>query len=183
MESLVSRNQEKIVQAAMGALARNPRASLEEIADAAGLARATLFRHFKTRRRLLRELTFEAYRRCAAVMVPMLEVELPPLEKLHRMVAGLVPLGAAFHFLNYEPYHSADAELEELNTRYRARWRSLMTELRRDGALSPEVPDIWAAAVLDMLVFGAWETIQRGDLAPNPAAGLVVRTFLRGVTP
>lgn len=167
----------------MVVLARNPLASLEQIADAAGLARATLFRHFKTRRLLLRELTFEAYRRCAAVMTPVLDGPLPPLEKLRQAVAGLVPLGAAFHFLSYEPYRTADPELESLNVRYVERWRSLMSELRQEGVLAPDIPEVWAADVLDGLVFGAWESIYRGDLAPNTAAPLVVRTFLQGVTP
>lgn len=177
------RSQEKILQAAMVVLARNPLATLEQIADAAGLARVTLFRHFKTRQGLLRELTLAAYARCTAVMTPILEGPLPPLEKLRQAVAGLVPLGAAFHFLSYEPYHSADPEVETLSTRYADRWRVLMADLKREGALAPEMSESWAADVLDMLVFGAWEGIHRGDLAPNSAADLVVRTFLRGVTP
>lgn len=179
----MSRSQEKILQAAMVVLARNPLATLEQIADAAGLARTTLFRHFKTRQGLLRELTLEAYGRCTAVMTPILEESLPPLEKLRRTVAGLVPLGAAFHFLSYEPYRSADPEVEALIARYAERWRVLMVDLKQDRVLAPDVPEVWAADVLDMLVFGAWEGIHRGDLAPNTAADLVVRTFLRGVTP
>src|SRR5688500_18269218 len=50
------RNLERIIAAATTLLAVNPGASMAEIAEASGLVRATLYRHFPTREDLMREM-------------------------------------------------------------------------------------------------------------------------------
>ena len=177
----MARNSDRLLAAAMTTLAQTPQASLEQIAEAAGVARTTLFRHFRTRQELLRALAEEAVRQCTEAAAPSLGSALPPDEKLRRAVKALIPLGAALRFLSYQPCRSADPELERINAGYLEPWKSIVPELKHAGFLAPAIPLPWAVALLDMLIFGAWEAIHHGDLAPNCAAELVVRTFFRGV--
>lgn len=51
------RNRERILHAARNLLVERPEASMEEIADAAGVARRTLYGHFQTREALILSLT------------------------------------------------------------------------------------------------------------------------------
>jgi AcrR family transcriptional regulator len=57
------RTREKVINLAMQVLAKNPKASLNEIAEAAEVGRATLFRYFKSRKQLIHELVVEADRK------------------------------------------------------------------------------------------------------------------------
>lgn len=178
----MSRSRDKLIQTAMRVLAQNPQATLEQIAEAADMTRTTLFRHFRTRQKLICALSLESYRRCCTeAMDPILATSVPPEEKLRQIVNALIPLGAAFHFLSYEPYHSSDPDIERMCNSYLERWRVLVTALNAEGLIASDIPVVWVTTLLDMLVFGAWESIHRGDLAPNTAGELVVRTFFRGV--
>jgi AcrR family transcriptional regulator len=47
------RNEAAIAEAAMRVLAQQPQASMAEIAEASGLGRATLYRHFRNRSELV----------------------------------------------------------------------------------------------------------------------------------
>ena len=59
--------------------------------------------------------------------------------------------------------------------------RELVDRLRAEGELAEEVPRAWSVAVLDSLVWTAWQAVAGGGVAAGDAAGLAVRTFLRGV--
>ena len=50
------RNREAVIDAAIEVLAQRPDASTEEIADASGVARTTVYRHFPTRDDLFRAM-------------------------------------------------------------------------------------------------------------------------------
>ena len=173
---------QRIIEAAFDVLARNPLATLEQVAEAAGIGRATLFRYFSSKKALMRELALEANRRCMAVLIPLNRAEGPPAERLAQAVEAFIPLGAAFHFLTYEPWHSGDEVLEEDYKRYLAQWALLLEQVREAGLIDRELPLAWVVNALDALLFGAWESISQGEIAPRQAAALTLRTFLRGVS-
>ncbi|MFB4315581.1 TetR/AcrR family transcriptional regulator [Actinomadura sp. 21ATH] len=67
MRADARRNRERIVEAALRTFAeRGPAASMEEIAQAAGVGVGTLYRHFPDRRALLEEIASEALERLIA---------------------------------------------------------------------------------------------------------------------
>lgn len=193
---------QKIVEAALVVFAKNPLATLDQVAEAAGMGRATLFRHFPGKKALMRELSLESNRRCMAALTPFVHdvdkaseacgtrgthEDAPPpsapLERFAKAVEALIPLGAAFHFLTWEPWHTDDAELESNNNNYLALWGTLLEQLRTTGAIASDLPLSWVVNTLDVLLYGAWEGIYNGDIAPKQAAALTLRTFLRGVGP
>ncbi|MBU0960529.1 MAG: TetR/AcrR family transcriptional regulator, partial [Proteobacteria bacterium] len=60
----------------MHVLAKNPKASLNEIAEAAEVGRATLFRYFKSRKQLIHELVVEADKKLENATKPIVEKNL-----------------------------------------------------------------------------------------------------------
>ncbi|MEW2358758.1 helix-turn-helix domain-containing protein [Spirillospora sp. NPDC029432] len=67
MRADARRNRERIVEAALRTFAeRGPAASMEEIAQVAGVGVGTLYRHFPDRRALLEEIASEALERLIA---------------------------------------------------------------------------------------------------------------------
>ena len=174
---------ERIIAAALQTLAKNPLATLDQVAEAAGLGRATLFRHFPNKKMLMRTLSFEAHRCCMDALAPLTSGEGSPHAKLARAIEALVPMGAAFHFLTYEPWHTGDDDLERDHQRYLEHWSALLAEVRASGGVAPDLPEYWVTNALDALLYAAWEGIHAGEIAPRQAAKLVLRSFLHGVEP
>jgi AcrR family transcriptional regulator len=156
---------------------------LNEIAEAAEVGRATLFRYFKSRNQLLHELVVEADDKLENATRPIIEKKLGARETLEEFIRVLVPLGASFHFLNSEQISSEDTGITELYKNQLRRLKNLSERLKADRVVAQEVPLAWIAAVLDNLIYTAWITVSEGDIAPNDAPGLVLQSFLYGLAP
>src|SRR5215212_717021 len=96
--SLRARVSAAIVEAAAGVIAaRGPEASMADVADAAGVARATLYRYFPTRESLLEALTAEAAERAGDALDAARLDQVPIDEGVARTVRAL--LGVGDHFV------------------------------------------------------------------------------------
>lgn len=105
------RNLEAIVEAAVPLLSERPRASMQQIAAAAGLHRATVHRHFPSRDDLLDELR----RRTITASVAELEavVAAPsadPGETLERATAALLTVGDRYRLYRFTTWRNAESE-------------------------------------------------------------------------
>jgi AcrR family transcriptional regulator len=177
------RTKEKLLNLSLSILAKNPKASLNDIAEAADVGRATLFRHFNSRKQLIRELIDEAERRIEKTTQPILEQNLPAAETLEKIIRVLVPIGASFHFLSAEAIHVEGDGVDTIYNKQLVLMTDLSTRLKTEGVIAPDIPRAWVAAVLDNLIYTAWVTISDGDIAPNQAPELVLTSFLRGLSP
>jgi TetR/AcrR family transcriptional repressor of mexCD-oprJ operon len=85
--------------AAQVLVARGPGASMSDVAAAAGVARATVYRYFPNRDALLEELASLALRDARERLAWARLEELPPEEALTRVVRALVEVGDPFVLL------------------------------------------------------------------------------------
>ncbi len=177
------RTREKVVNLAMIVLAKNPKASLDEIAEAAEVGRATLFRYFKSRKQLIHELVVEADRKLESATKPIIERNLNARDTLEEFIKVLVPLGASFHFLNFEQINAEGSGIEDLYRNQFLRLKELSTRLQAEKVIDATIPLAWVAAVLDSLIYTAWVTVLEGNIAPNDAPRLVLYSFLNGLSP
>ena len=177
------RTKEKMLNLATYILAKNPKASINEIAEAAEVGRATLFRYFKSRKQLLHELVIEADKKLENATKPILEKKMDARTTLEEFIRVLVPLGASFHFLNSEQINTEDSGIAELYKNQLFRLKKLAEQLKNEEVVAADIPLAWIAAVLDNLIYTAWITVSGGDIAPNDAPALVLRSFLTGLAP
>src|SRR5918912_210511 len=84
------RNRTAILEAAARALRSADDLQLREVADAAGVSRSTLHRHFSSRAALEEELRAAAVAELRRTIAEALTGERPPLAVLRRLVLGLV---------------------------------------------------------------------------------------------
>ncbi len=173
---------ERIITQAIACIAQNANSSMDEIAKAAGIGRATLFRHFKSRAELLLAIKLSAGEQLEAVVSPVFHSDLPAREKLVRMVTRLVPLGASLNVSAYfiHPVKEADPRVMASYLRCMEQTRQLCLDLKAEGDLHPEVPLTWLVASMDSLIFAAGEKVEIGDIASKQAPWLVLNTFLAG---
>ncbi len=89
-------NRREIISAAASVLAAEQGASMAEVAAAAGIARATLYRYFPTRETLLRTLEAAANEQAGRRLAEANLDEVPVEEALARATRALVAVGSDF---------------------------------------------------------------------------------------
>ncbi|MCG8618148.1 MAG: TetR/AcrR family transcriptional regulator [Desulfobacterales bacterium] len=174
--------QERIIAQAIACIAQNSGASMDEIAKAAGVGRATLFRHFKSRAELMLTIKLNAGLKLQAAAGPVFEADLPAREKLVKIITRLIPLGASLNVSAYfvHPVRDEDPRVLAPYLECMERTRQLCLDLKAEGDVQPDVPVSWLVTSIDSLIFAAWEKVESGDIAPKQAPWLVLSTFLTG---
>ncbi len=170
-----------ILDAAIDTLARDPGASLSEIASRAGAGRASLHRHFPSRADLIAAASAQCMDEIDAATSAALADAQTAQQRLSRMLEAVVPLGDRYHFLVSEAVDD-----ESVRKRYAEEldWLGhLVDELKADGVIAADVPRSWAVANIDAQVWLAWSEVAAGSLAPAHAADLALRTLLKGLGP
>lgn len=171
-----------IIDAAIATLAGSPDATMSTIADAAGVSRATLHRHFPGRQRLIDAIGLEAIRETDAAVSAIDYAKMSSTDYLLAVFEAVVPLGDRYHFLAVT---APGAASEEVRTAYARQIRGVEEMVRwmaRDGVLAPSAPVDWAVLVIDSLIYTAWTAVREGSVAPRHAAALACRTFLSGLS-
>lgn len=174
------RNRRILLDAATGALARNPGASMAEVAREAKLTRATLYRHFGSREQLIGAMQEEALVRAREIIAGCRLEEGTALEALRRVVDAVVAQGARFGFLLTE-----GAEQDPDFTRERARVFAPLRDVVRRGQASGQIrADLsveWIVAAVVSLLTAGVRTARSLPPGAGPVDELVYRTLVEGV--
>lgn len=174
------RNRSALLDAAAEVLAETPHASLAEVATRAGLGRATLYRHFDSRRALQLAIREEALARATAALDEAGLSGCDTREAIRRAAGVLVPLGMRFRILLTD---GSDADADFLAARNEA-LAPLWSVLAR-GVEAGELPRTanvpWLGMVLAALLMSAVRAAGAGVIDPGEAGELVAQTFIDGV--
>jgi AcrR family transcriptional regulator len=172
------RNRRTMLDAAAGVLARNPDASLLEVAHLAGLTRATLYRHFGSREGLLAALLDDALE-CAREAVTAARVdEGTALESLRRVIATILSFGNRFR-----PLLTDGAEQDPVFLRQRMEAFSPVVSViergQRSGVFRTDVSRQWAVTALIALLAAA---VREAEALPDvDLSQAVFLTITRGL--
>ena len=172
-------NEAAIMAAAVALLNADPRATMSEVAVRAGVGRATLHRHFRTRADLVRAIGAKCIDEMDQAVRGVDALQAPPGERLRAMFDAVIPLGEGYNFLRFE---TVDDEVVRTGYRAQLRWTAaLVEELKAAGHIAPDVPSRWAVGQIDELVWAAWKAVSDGYLDAPGAARLACRTLLDGL--
>lgn len=174
------RNRAALLDAAADVLAASPEASLTEVANRAGLARATLYRHFENRDALLGAIQTEALERAAAALDGAGLPDCDTREGLRRAAAALVPLGMRFRILLTEG-SDADPGFIAARTRTLAPLVALLERGQKAGEISPAASTPWLGLALAGLLMTTVRAAAMGLVDADDAGELVATTFLDGL--
>lgn len=153
---------------------------MDEIAEATGLGRATLYRHFRTRGDLVTAIQRSALDAAGeAIAVCGLEKHSAPVA-LKCAVEALAGVGDRYRVLGREL--SLDPRLLEQQESVA---RPLLETIRRGqkkGELRRDLPAPWVLASMGNLLVLALREIGAGRLSADAAAEIVAATLLEGIT-
>ena len=162
-------------------LVARPGASLAEVAQAAGISRTTLHKHYATRDELVRAVALRAVEIWEQAVDAVAEE--PGTEAgLRRLLAAMIESGPQLAFLWRNPSLDPD---EEINRRYGEVQRGCLAVVhraQREGLLAAAVPDWWLLQTIFALTYTAAESVHSGHLAPRDAPDLAVKTLLHGLS-
>ncbi|MEM7480793.1 MAG: TetR/AcrR family transcriptional regulator [Acidobacteriota bacterium] len=172
---------EAILDTAALVLTESPSASMAALAQAAGVGRATLYRHFPSREELVKELSLEAIRLTDEATAPVFERYQNAATALREMIEALVPFGDRYHFLANETQAGADPQVASETNRQLSELAAFVDQAKTEGFFADDLPTEWIVAVIDSSIWAAWHSIHRGVMAPGDAARLVYRTLVDGL--
>ncbi|MFC6694989.1 TetR/AcrR family transcriptional regulator [Nocardioides daphniae] len=146
------RNREAILKAAAEAMLDNPQASIAEVAERAGLTRATVYRHYADRDALLQAMA----RTTAMHLVPTILDEMRPLpwrEAMEVLAARAISLSAAYRdvILSIAPHLEQAARVAVHDEPILAD----ITARRLSGEFDPPCSDAWIALCVRTLCLAA----------------------------
>lgn len=180
-------NDEALIERIAAALALRPRSSLQELAKAAGISRATLYRFVPTREQLLSVLTGYA----VSLMKRTLD---------EANLENGKPYGCLSHvtqaFLQHRDVYSFffTHSVEEALARgalyfampewrfFDERMESFFLRCQKEGFLRIDMPASWMNELYGSAVYGATRAVSLGRVAPVSAHDLVLNSFFNGVS-
>lgn len=132
-----------ILEAAQRVLAEDPGAPMEQIAEAAGLARTTVHRRFANRQALIEALAASAKQQLTDAIDDAHLDTAPPLVALHREHAADK---GAWRFTLGNPLAQNDAAMD-VWTEINARSLAFLARAQREGLLDPAADLEWTRRV------------------------------------
>ncbi|MCX5336011.1 MULTISPECIES: TetR/AcrR family transcriptional regulator [unclassified Streptomyces] len=175
-----------ILEAAERVLAEDPGASMEQIAEAAGLARTTVHRRFANRQVLIEALAASAKRQLTDAIEDAHLDTAPPLVALHRAIANTLRIKSAWRFTLGNPLAETGLATD-IWTELNARSLEFLRRAQREGLLDPAADLEWTRRVYYALIGevlhgpGADQDPDAQD--PDALATRIVDTLLHGAGP
>ena len=173
---------DSVAEAAARLLALRPAASMADVAVAAGISRATLFRRFPSRAALVAELSWRAVQAYAAAVDDARTEEGTAVEALRRLLTALARLAPGYGLLALQPLDDdVEADLLALASASDERIRSLVHRGQETGELRVDVPADWVLSSVTWLVVAAADGVRLGRLAARDVERLLCATVLDGL--
>ncbi len=180
MSSIRPSSRGAIIQAAFQLYNENPVASLADIAERAGVGRATLHRHFKSRDDLMITLAKTAINELDAAVEKAVANAQSYTQALRLTMEAVMPLADRQWFL----YREAIEDHPEIHVEFHRQAKELaeaIDQAKQEGSFDANVPTAWIVKAFDNLIFAAWELVRGGEATPKQAAALAWRSLTTGL--
>jgi AcrR family transcriptional regulator len=176
-----ARTRQAIIDAAVEVLARNPAASLGDVASTAGVGRTTLHRYFAERADLMTALREEAELRLCRAHDRARVGDDTGATALRRLCQEYFDLGDILSLMFTEQL-SADNRSPE-TSRCDGEFEATVRRGYEDGSVDPELPSSWVISVMWSQLYAGWAYMAEHGVTRHEALRLVLRSVAGAVAP
>jgi len=177
------RNAASILAAAQTCLARDPDATLTEIAQEAGVGRVTLHGHFATRAILVDEVFREVHVEAEEILAGT-DTTGPAVPALARLLTASWQVVHRFRSVMTAAERELPAEtVREHHDKHLARTRAVVRRGRREGVFRTDLPEVWLVSVAYTVMHAAAADCAAGRMDAATGERAVVATVLAAFTP
>lgn len=172
---------EKLLDAGLRVINANPRASLADVAEAAGVKRITLHRNIGIREELLQELTYRSLAQVEQACTAAIKGRKKPISQLKAVVAALVPLADASFFLLSKPDVWLDRDVKQQLAQFEASLTQLIEQARAEGDILEDLPASWVLLSLSSVLRTAATSLNQQTLSLEEVQELTLQTLFGGI--
>lgn len=178
---LMAVDRDQVLRSAATLLTRRSTATMDEVARAAGISRATLHRQFAGREALVRALEALGIAECEAALDAARPDEGPATDAVRRVIAEIEPHAPLLAFLYSENQLFEGEEQNEGWARIDERVAALFVRGQADGEFRIDLTPAWLTeALYGLLASAAW-AVAEGRVAPKDFTHMIVELLLGGV--
>ncbi|MGC2998845.1 TetR/AcrR family transcriptional regulator [Streptomyces sp. G35A] len=173
-------DRDHVLRSAAALLTRKSTATMDEVARAAGISRATLHRQFAGRDTLVRALEALGIAECEAALEAARPDEGPAVDAVRRLVAEFEPHAPLLAFLYTENQLFEGGTLNEGWTRLDERVAALFRRGQESGEFRIDLTPAWLTeALYGLLASAAW-AVAEGRVAPKDFTHMITELLLGG---
>ena len=178
------RNRRTVLDAAVALLAQRPQATMQEVADASGLGRTTVYRHFPRRQDLIDALFEEVLREAAETVRDALSSATSARVLLCDLGPRIIAIGDRYRFLDAHPDLRERALAPESNA-YGAEnpLESYLQAAQDRGEIRGDIPVQWMLTTLRGLGVVAMVEVTAGRMSVEDAGQHVGETCASAFAP
>jgi AcrR family transcriptional regulator len=170
------RNVRRILEATTELIATDPGASMERVAAAAGVSRATLYHHFSSRDALMDRLTDQSIGEVTAALKAAHPEEGTPAEAMERVLLAAWQVIGRYRGLVIVNQRLERAELRARLAPALAPVRAVIGRGQGDGTFDPDLPAEWLLGTVIDLIHAASRQVTAGAMDPAAAERALLRT-------
>jgi len=173
----------RLLDAAVEELSRDRDASMDAVAQRAGVARATLYAHFPNREALIDAVTERAIANAAEVIASASPDEGDPREALTRVLATAWRTLGPYHALVEINARLAPDRLRALHAPVLGQLRPLLKRGQADGDFNRDLPLDWMLTVILELIHAASRDASSGRMSSKAAEQALIASVTGALSP
>jgi AcrR family transcriptional regulator len=182
LRSDARRNRRTVLDAAVALLAQRPQATMQEVADASGLGRTTVYRHFPRRQDLIDALYEEVLHESGQTVRDAIAEATTARALLCDLGARIIAIGDRYRFLDAHPELRERALAGTDDSEGRDPLDEYLTAAQRRGEVRADVPVSWMLTSMRGLAVVAMFEVSAGRMSVEDAGHHVGETCASAFT-
>lgn len=170
------RNAARIQEAATRLWAQDPAAGVAEVATAAGVGRATLYRHFPTRESLLEAIRSQGLTDGERAAEDCLLDEGTATDAMGRLLGAWLELGDRYRVVVVNPSRPDQIEVRAREERLAAAIQRVVERGQASGEFSATLPAHWGMSAVGSLLVAMIVAVGEGTVPRESAHPLLIET-------